>query len=158
MRLPYNRRAAVPAAPGPNRFGYQPEARPVPLVRPRTAVSQVPKITPVPEETSVTEGTADITQSLGAVVAKYSLDGFTIATSDGLVFASSGGDDTGAEAARYSGIFRNDPFSETPGVVMFGFSHKGSELVGIIRSDHPVSEETRKKIERDADEIIHRWI
>jgi hypothetical protein len=112
----------------------------------------------VPEETSVTEGTADLTQSLGAVVAQYSLDRFTIATSDGLVFASSGGDDTGADAARYSEIFRNDPLSETPGVVMFGLSHKGSELVGIIRSDHPVSEETRKKIEKDAYLLIHRWI
>ncbi len=100
----------------------------------------------------------DISQSLGAVVAKYSLDRFTIATSDGLVFASSGGDDTGADAARYSEMFRNDPLSETPGVVMFGFSHKGSELVGIIRADRPVSEETRKKIEKDANDIIHRWI
>ncbi len=158
VRLPSTRRTTGPSAPGPDRFGYQPEARAVPLVTPRTAALPAPEITPVPEETGVTGGTSDITQSLGALASKYSLDRFTIATSDGLLFASSGGDDAGADAARCSGIFRNDPFSETPGVVIFGFSHKGSELVGIIRADRPVSEETRKKIERDAHEIIHRWI
>ena len=100
----------------------------------------------------------DITQSLGALVSKHSLDRFTIATSDGLVIASSGGGDAGADAAQFSGMFRNDPLLETPGVVMFGLSHKGSELVGIIRADRPVLEETRKKIEKDANDIIHRWI
>ena len=158
VRLPYTRPEAGTKPPGPDRFGYQPEARPVPPVQERAENRPSPEISRAGEETSVTEGTDDIAGSLRAMVAKYSLDSFTFATSDGLLFASSGGDDPGEDAARYSEIFRNDPLWETPGAVVFGLSHKGSELIGIIRTGRPVTEETRKKIEKDAGRILQRWI
>ena len=68
-----------------------------------------------------------------ALVEKYSLTTFTIATSDGLVFASSGGDDANINAATYTAMETRDPLSKTATVIIPGLIHKGSDLVGIIR-------------------------
>jgi hypothetical protein len=45
----------------------------------------------VPKEIDILNGRTDITQSFLALAEKYSPGTFTIATSDGLIFASSGG-------------------------------------------------------------------
>ena len=76
------------------------------------AIRPVPA--PVPEEIPVKEielvsGRADITMSLLALVEKYSLDQVTIATKDGLVFASSGSENAQNDAAIYSGIYAEIP-------------------------------------------------
>jgi len=107
---------------------------------------------------NVLEGCTDITGCLEAFVRKFSLESFTIATCDGLVFVSSGGDTAPADAAKYSEIFCNDPLSETPGVVLFGLNHKGSDLVGIIRTPAEVTQSTLQKMENDTKDILNRWI
>ena len=96
--------------------------------------------------------------SLRALVEKYSLDQFTIATSDGLVFASSGGESAQTDAARYGELFVNDPLAETPGVALFGFTHKGSTLVGIIRTNLQIPGEISRMIEEDTKDILNWWI
>jgi hypothetical protein len=111
-----------------------------------------------PPGINVLEGCTNITECLDALVRKFSLESFTIATCDGLVFVSSGGDTAPADAAKYSEIFLNDPLSETPGVVLFGLKHKGSDLVGIIRTPGEVTENTLQKMESDTKDILNRWI
>ena len=113
---------------------------------------------PAPKEIDVIRERNDLAESLRALVAKYSIGQFTIATSDGLVFASSGGDSAQTDAARYGEQYTNDPLTETPGIFLFGFSHKGSDLVGIVRADLEVPEETGRRIERDTKDILNRWI
>ena len=142
------------------RLAYQPVARPVPAV-PKGAIpkpARKPPVLPAPEEISLLEGREGISESLGALREKYSLDAFTIATSDGLVFASGGGDDSQADAAQYSEIFNNDPLSETPGAVLTGIEHKGSTLVLIIRTQLPVPDDIRMSIENDTKDILNWWI
>jgi hypothetical protein len=113
---------------------------------------------PKPKEINLLNGSPDITQSLRALVEKYSFDQFTIATSDGLVFASSGAETVQNDAAQYGERFASDPYSETPGVVLFGLSHKGSDLVLIIRTNLPVPDEIRTAIEKDTKDILNWWI
>ena len=100
----------------------------------------------------------DITASLRTLTEKYSLDQFTIATADGLVFASSGGENAQDDAALFSEMFASDPLTETPGVTLFGLDYKGSGLVGIIRTNLRIPGEVARMIERDTKDILHKWI
>ena len=150
----------IPAVSRPQNLGYKPEGKPISPV-PRKIVPQPvqrPVVLPRPKPVSVVDGLPDVTGSLHALVEKYSLDQFTIATADGLVFASSGGESAQRDAARYGELFVNDPLAETPGVILFGFAHKGSDLVGIIRTDLQVPEEISRMIEEDTKDILNRWI
>ncbi len=86
---------------------------------------------------------------------KYSLDSFTIATSDGLVFASSGGSTAQEDAAIYSRKYNG---KEPAGMVLFSLDHKGSDLVGIVRSTDSITGVTQKCIESDIKKILNKWI
>jgi hypothetical protein len=142
------------------RLAYQPEARPIPAVQPKAIPRPIVKSAslPKPKECNLLNGRSDITQSLLALVDKYSLDQFTIATADGLVFASSGADTAQDDAAQYGEMFANDPLSETPGIVLSGMNHKGSDLVLIVRTNLPVPDEIRSNIEKDTKDILNWWI
>ena len=101
------------------------------------------------------ENCPDLQQSLRALAEKYSLDSFTIATSDGLVFASSGGNTAQEDAASFC---RKYDIRESVGVALFSLNHKGSELTGIIRSQGIITGEIQKLIESDTKDILNRWI
>lgn len=142
------------------RLDYQPDARPIPAVQPKAIPRPIGKSAghPKPKECNLLNGKNDITESLLALADKYSLGQFTIATSDGLVFASSGAETAQDDAAQYGEMFAHDPHSETPGIVLSGLSHKGSDLILIIRTNLPVPEEIRKNIESDTKDILNWWI
>ncbi|MDD4136725.1 MAG: hypothetical protein PHT99_02380 [Methanoregula sp.] len=146
--------------PSPRHPEYQPGAQPISPVPKKSIPEPVqrPDVLPQPKEVSVVDGITDITGSFRALVEKYSLDQFTLATADGLVFASGGGESAQTDAARYSELFTNDPLAETPGIVLFGFTHKGSDLVGIIRTNLRIPEEIARMIENDTKDILNRWI
>lgn len=153
--------AAEESAERTGRLAYQPDIRPISEVR-QAAIPKPARKTPSlpqPKKTDLLSGMSDIGQSLHALVDKYSLDQFTIATSDGLVFASGGdGAAAQADAARYSGIYCNNPLAETPGVVLAKVSHKGSDLILIIRTSAAVPDPIRAGIENDTKDILNRWI
>jgi hypothetical protein len=146
--------------PRRHRFDYQPESKLLPVIRPRVTSPPLSKdaVVPKPKEIDLTGTRKNMTESLEAIVGKYSLSGFTIATADGLVFGSSGGDNTQTDAATYSEIFKNYPLTETPGVVLFGLSHKGSELIGIIRKTTPLPHEIVNQIVKDTIVILNWWV
>lgn len=129
--------------------------RMVPAIRP----AQIQKTTSPPhEEIDVLRGRSDITGSLLALVEKYSLDTFTIATVDGLVFASSGGDDAHMNAATYATMTSPDTLSKTITVIVPGLTHQGSTLAGIIRTRSPVPDEVMQKITRETQAILNWWV
>jgi len=141
------------------RLDYQPSVKPVwvpvpvPISR-RTGTEQ--PIPPAPRiEEDILENCQDLRDCLLALAGKYSLHSFTIATSDGLVFASSGGETAQVDAARFS---RDNAGKDPSGVTLFGLNHKGSELTGIIRSSGAISPEIRKRIENDTKVILNKWI
>lgn len=113
---------------------------------------------PGPKNIDLTSNRRDLPDSLAALAQKYSLDNFTIATADGLLFGSSGGDTALADAATFSGIFKNDPLSKTPGMSLFGMTHKGSDLVGIVRTKTPLKNEVIQQIAADTQVVLNWWI
>jgi hypothetical protein len=142
------------------RLDYQPAAKSIPITMQVPISTQVQKQQPVPAiatapDTDIMENCQDFQQCLHALAEKYSLDSFTIATSDGLVFASSGGGTAQEDAASYS---RSDDVSEPAGITLFSVNHKDSKLTGIIRSQSIITEETQKRIENDTKDILNRWI
>jgi hypothetical protein len=145
-----------------NRLAYQPQTRPVPPITPKSIPRVVVKKTeipaPEPREVSLLNGRSDITDSLHALAEKYSLDKFTIATSDGLVFASSGAGSAQEDAAHYSEMFVNDPLCETPGVTLSSLIYQGSDLILIIGTTQPVSQKIQQSIENDTKDILNWWI
>jgi hypothetical protein len=164
LYLKMRRHAAPPAVKTPaqkaGRLAYQPDSRPIPAVPVGAIPRPVQKTPPQPRqsEISLLNGRADITESLHALVEKYSLGQFTIATSDGLVFASSGEGSAQEDAAQFGGRYANDPHAAIPGIVLSGISHKGSDLVLIIRTPVPVPDEIRQNIENDTKDILNWWI
>jgi len=132
------------------------------LIRKMLPIVQSQKVHKIPplmtREIELLRGREDITQSLIALVEKYSLSTFTIATSDGLVFASSGGDDASINAATYTTMATRDPLSKPPTVIIPGLIHKGSDLVGIIHTQNPLEEEILMKITKDTQTILNWWV
>jgi hypothetical protein len=143
-----------------NRLDYQPESRPTPAIHivvnapPTARTAEAPK----PKEMDLTSACSNTTESLQALVEKYSLKSFTIATADGLIFGSSGDETDQADAAIFSAIFKNDPLAETPGVVLFGLAHKGSDLIGIARIPSPLPRGIIQQIAADTKIILNWWI
>ncbi len=151
-------RAAGEGRARKQRLDYQPSAKPVWVPAPVPVSRQVQKqesaARQIPEVDLLTD-CRDLGESLLALTKKYSLDSFTIATSDGLVFASSGGNTAQEDAAGYC---RNYDIRESAGVALFSLNHHGSELTGIIRSQGIITGEIQKRIESDTKDILNRWI
>lgn len=144
----------------PQHLAYQPDVKPLSPVLKKAIPhpARKPGVFPQAKTTGVVEGMTDISGSLRALVDKYSLDEFTIATSDGLVFASSGGESAQEDAAHYGGQYGADPDAIIPGVTLFGFTHKGSDLIGIVRTSLRIPADVRRMIEQDTQEILNWWI
>jgi len=147
-------------ASGHRNLGYLPGIKPVSPLSKRCIPHPVQKsgVLPPPKTASVIDGMSDITESLGGLVEKYSLEHFTIATIDGLVFASSGGKSAEEDAARFGGFATAGFHTEPGGIVRFGLTHKGSDLVGIIRTNLQIPAEISRMIERDTQDILNWWI
>ncbi len=139
---------------------YQPDARPIspirkPAVPPATGQDT---ISPVQKNMSVVDGRTDIDDSIRALAEKYSLEGFTLATGDGLVFASWGSPDATVDAANFGGITITMGPERNDGIAFFTTSCKETSLTGIIRSNRRVPASIQRMIERDTQEILNRWI
>lgn len=111
-----------------------------------------------PQHTELIAGKSSISQSLAALEEKYSFGQVILATTDGLMLASSSGTDTILEAAKYSEIFASDPLTKTPGIVIFGIEHKGSRLVGIIRTETALTGERESGVKKDTQDILNWWL
>lgn len=110
-----------------------------------------------PREIELIEGRNDIIGSMNALCEKYYLDSFTISTDDGLVVASSEGD-AASDAAKYSYIFSEGGYPDDPTVMLFGIQHKGSNMVGILRTEHNIPDRWVQDMEHDAVAILQRWL
>jgi hypothetical protein len=145
---------------------YRPQAHPVKeKVPPSTQNTVASPVTgtrvieqAAAKEIELVEGRADITTSLLALVEKYSFEQITLATKDGLVFASSGSKAAQNDAAVYSGVYAKNPQEHITGVTLFELDHKNSGLIGIIRTKTTISEKMLQKITADTKDILNWWI
>lgn len=147
-------------SPPRHRFDYQPVAKLRPAILSMIRLSPLVKGSEIsrPKEFDLTTTRRDLTESLVALTVKYSLERFTIATDDGLLFGSSAGDVARNDAATCSEIFKKDPLAKTPSIELFGIVHKGSELICIIRTRTPLPEIVKPRIYADTKIILNWWI
>jgi len=151
--------AGAITSPRRQNLDYQPRAKPVSPLRPPVAPAGTRYATlPPPKSMSVVAGRRDITDSMQALVIKYMLDGFTLATEDGLVFASGGDVDATGDAAKFGGAPGLGMAGDKDGVTLFTVTCMGSNLTGILRSNLPLPAGALGMIEADTQEILNRWI
>ncbi|TAJ44907.1 hypothetical protein [Methanofollis fontis] len=110
-----------------------------------------------PKKIELITGRSNILESMNALCEKYYLDAFTVATDDGLLVASSEEDATD-DAARYSHVFASGNLPDDPQVMLFGIRHKGSDMVGIIRTKHNIPENWVQGMEDDVVSILKQWL
>ena len=113
---------------------------------------------PHPTEINCIHGMTDISQSLVALAENYSLDEITLATSDGLLLASSHRTPAADDIARYCRIYTTNPLDRFPGIMLFGVEHKGSSLVGIAKTKGRVLQEPDQELICDTKDILNWWI
>ena len=112
---------------------------------------------PHPKEIDCLQDKANITQSLVALAEKYSLDEITIATSDGLLLASSFKAPSADNIARYCKMYNQFP-AWPPGILLFGVEHKGSFFVVIAKTKDPLLQEPEQELIRETKDILNWWI
>ena len=110
-----------------------------------------------PMAVELLQGYSSMAESIQALAGKYGLEAFTLATRDGLVVASSSSSSQ-EDAATYSHLFTKGENPSDPHVQLFGILHRGSSLVGIIKSNQTISESGMKSIEDDVKVILDRWL
>jgi hypothetical protein len=99
----------------------------------------------------------DITRNLHALISKYHLDALTLSTTDGLMIASTS--ETGQDdAAHYGHVLTPGETPSIPDIRLFFLSHKGSSVVGIIRSGQRVPDSSLERIRNDTEKIMNWWI
>jgi len=102
-------------------------------------------------------GSPDIQGSILRLCEKHGLSDFIIATMDGLLVVSlSPG--SSEEAARFSDLYRRKKKPDTPGVTFIEMSHMGEAMLGIARSDRPLSPDQQRGIGEDARKILNWWL
>ena len=95
--------------------------------------------------------------NVASLAEKYRLSEVTLATYDGLMITST--QDHGREsAARFTELWKTGAGNPEKGVYLFEIEHKGSPVIGIIRSDNPVHNMTLQDIENDTRKILQWWI
>jgi len=107
-----------------------------------------------PADIDVLAGSGDMGMALQALVRKYSLGSLTLATTDGLVVATSGGSDAESDAAHYSSAFVRGVNPSEKGITLFPVNYRGSPLVGIIRSPKSIPRSWMEGIEKDVIRIL----
>ena len=113
---------------------------------------------PHPKEINCLHGMIDLSQSLVALAEKYSLNEITLATADGLLLASSHRTPSSDDIARYCGIYNENPHARFPGIMLFGVEHKGSSLVGIVKTKGQILEDLGQELTRETKDILNWWI
>ncbi len=111
-----------------------------------------------PVAVEIVTGRDDMRASMRAIVEKYSLSELTLATEDGLVFATSADRDVQSDAVKYSQIFRHQAPPDEPDISLFDLLHRESRLIGIIRTPHELPQNWKRQIRDDTKVILQWWL
>jgi hypothetical protein len=112
---------------------------------------------PVAPSVDLFGGSPDIQGSILRLCEKHGLSDFIIATLDGLLVVSlSPG--SSEEAARFSDLYRRKKKPDAPGVTFLEMGHRGEAMLGIARSDRPLTPDQLRGIGEDARKILNWWL
>lgn len=100
----------------------------------------------------------DISDGLRIICEMNGLDALTISSTDGLALGSFGTESGVAEAARFSHLYMLGETISDPEVTVFQMDHRGSPLIGIIRSKEAVTPELSAGIENEVRRLFEKWL
>jgi len=100
----------------------------------------------------------DIASGMHRLCEIYDLAALTLTSPDGLVVASSGDPSADEDAARMSYAAASGTPINQRGMSVFPMEYKGSNLVGIVKSQGQVSDATLAALRRDIEALLERWI
>jgi hypothetical protein len=104
------------------------------------------------------QGQEDIVAGIGTVAGKYQINSLVVATPDGLVVASAGGNDPEYDAARYSSLFTGTYTMPDQGIWLLPIDHRGIPLVGIARSPNMIPRETAYRMAEEIKMVFERGL
>jgi hypothetical protein len=110
------------------------------------------------KEMDCLEGKTNLSESLEALAAKYALEEITLATSDGLLLASSQKTPSTDAVARYAEMYAENMRPWPPGIILFSIEHKGSLLVGIAKTKDLLAQEPDRDFACETKDILNWWI
>jgi hypothetical protein len=124
-----------------------------------TSAAPVGPVVPVlaeekPADIDVLAGGGGMSKALQALARKYSISSITLATTDGLIVATSGSSSAESDAAHYSIAFVRGAAPAEKEVTLFSVNYRGSPLVGIVRSPKEISRSWMAGIEKDVIRIL----
>jgi len=141
--------ARVPEAPAAGLAG-QAWAPEVPVIRATTVSKAAPTV-------DLVSGSPDIRGSIHRLCGKYDLTDFIIATMDGLLVVSLQPGSTEV-AAHYSDLYRRKKQPDSPGVTFLEIDHRGEAMIGVARSNRPLTSDQIRGIGEDAQKILDWWL
>lgn len=110
------------------------------------------------KEMDCLEGKTNLSESLETLAAKYALEEITLATSDGLLLASSQKKPSTDAVARYAEMYAENMRPWPPGIILFSIEHKGSLLVGIAKTKDLLAQEPDRDFVCETKDILNWWI
>jgi len=113
---------------------------------------------PIKERFDPVRDAPDIMSGMRRLCEIHGIEALTLSNPDGLVVASSGDPSADEDAARMSyAAASGTPISER-GMSVFPLEYKGSNLVGIIKSQSQISEAALAALRKDIESLLERWI
>jgi hypothetical protein len=108
-------------------------------------------------EVDILQEGSDIRRTMDALREKYGLESITLASTDGLVIASSDRD-AAKIAAQYIHVMKKGMKMEDSRIQVFEMYYRGSPIIGIVRSDRPLPSTRLSSIEDDTRKILNSWL
>ena len=113
------------------------------------------------DEVTYLDSTVDLSENMRRIVEKFKIKRITLATSDGLIVASSYADSqfeaaTSIQLLNYGFSTKEDTLGDT--LMIFGFHHNKVSLVGIVRGSGEMPRIALEKIIEDAKRALSLYI
>ncbi|WOX58259.1 hypothetical protein [Methanoculleus receptaculi] len=125
---------------------------------PQVPLPPAETLSPARKEPLIEPGAmGSLEEALGLISRKYGLESITLATTDGLLIASTkpGSED---DAARYSHLYLQGKLRGENGIELLGMSHRGETVIAITRSSAPLSDDQRNALEKDIQNTLQHWV
>jgi len=113
---------------------------------------------PVKERFDPVRDAPDITSGMRRLCEIHGIEALTLSNPDGLVVASSGDPSADEDAARMSYAAASGTTISERGMSVFPLEYKGSNLVGIIKSQSQIGEAALAALRKDIESLLERWI
>ena len=150
-------RGTTPVHDHPARIRPLPSPEPAPSSPPPPSRVASPSPGKPAYAMEILEDRRDIRGSIQAICDKFDLRDMFITTMDGLIVVSRT-PGVADEAARLTGMYRHGGRTDGKDLHFLPVTHRGDELLVILRAGRTLDDAERKAIEKDVAQILNWWL